>query len=66
MREQLKLRFKAEGFTVMGADKNIIDCVHIPCSSVVVVDRPMSEEKSAGIVLFCGPNAGLYEFLGLR
>ena len=46
---------------MIGVDKNLIDCVYIPSSSpVVVFDQEQQQQGvSNGVVLFCGPNAGL-------
>jgi hypothetical protein len=64
MREQVKSKFGAERFLINGADGNVIDGVYIPSQ-----ERHGSTSydphaiSNVGTVLFCSPNAALYELL---
>jgi len=79
MREQLKDVFGAERFTVTGTDSNTIDCMYIPLAAPNIgsptkgsaPDHGAHSTHSAtvkprGTVLFCAPNAGLYECIAMQ
>lgn len=83
MREQLKFKYGASRYSVLGEDGNVIDAVWIPCvhpkggpggtatnrsgDALPTTDpstrhpNSVSSSTAVGTVLFCCPNAGLYE-----
>ena len=69
MREQLKEYFGGERIILHGADNNVIDGFIIPSISKFrsssVDCETGSSNLSLGVVLFCSPNAGLYECASL-
>ena len=69
MREQLKEHFGGERILLTGVDSNIIDGFVIPSMARLKSSTPDCEagnsSLSLGVVLFCSPNAGLYECASL-
>lgn len=80
MREQLMAMYNAERISLTGPDHNVIDGMYIKCAKKIsqktrvgeltpaeplIATSKSGDISSVGTVLFCCPNAGMYECMAL-